>query len=191
MILKNKINKNLDENHYSSIKNILQEANRQQLIAKSRKSDNYKDTSKGKNRFERRIRSKIATTVAEYNQLDMDTFWKKDILIVGIRVQGETSNYIVKIKFHDVLREVQRSIKDHDNILEFRIILQSLIRVFNSGNVFVSCTCPDWHYRQAYFATQNGYTSGNPELRPSNITNPNDSKGAGCKHVNLVIANLD
>ena len=43
--------------------------------------------------------------------------------------------------------------------------------------------------RLAYWATVNGTNAGEPELRPSDETNPNDTKGAGCKHVNLVLNN--
>lgn len=51
--------------------------------------------------------------------------------------------------------------------------------------------CPDFHYRMGYWASKGRYNAGRPEIRPSDSTNPNDSKGAGCKHVMAVIANLD
>ena len=63
--------------------------------------------------------------------------------------------------------------------------------MFNTEDVFVSCTCEDWQYRQAYWATQKNYNSGSPEIRVSDITNPNDTKGSGCKHVMLVLSNMD
>lgn len=43
----------------------------------------------------------------------------------------------------------------------------------------------------AYYSTKGKYNGGRPELRPSKITNPNDTKGAGCKHVLNVLGNLD
>jgi len=55
----------------------------------------------------------------------------------------------------------------------------------------ISCSCPDWKYRQAYYATKQGYNSGQSELRPSNITNPDDKDGAGCKHLMASLGNLD
>ena len=170
---------------------LLLELNRGQLINKSKKSDPYKDQSKGRNRWERRNRSRIATRVDQYNKIDMNDFFKKDELRVGINVNGETSDYVVLIRYNGALREIAEQIKRNNNKLEFKCVLIALQRVFNSGNVFVSCTCPDWKYRQAYHSTRDGYNSGVPEMIASDITNPGDTKGAGCKHVNLVLGNVD
>lgn len=175
----------------SKKKQLLLELNRAQLIDKSKKSDNYKDTSKGRNRWERRNHSKISTKVAQYNKIDMNDLFKNDELKVGIEVAGETDNYTVLIRYNGVLKEIQDQIKRNNNKLEFKCILIALQRVFNAGNVFVSCSCPDWKYRQAFHASKGGYNSGAVELRASDITNPKDSKGAGCKHVNLVLGNVD
>lgn len=49
--------------------------------------------------------------------------------------------------------------------------------------------CPDFKYRMAYWDTKNDSITGAQELRPSDITNPNDTKGPGCKHIMLVLAN--
>lgn len=181
---------NLEESNQLN-EQLLLELNRGQLINKSKASDNYKDTSKGRNRWERRNKSKIATRVDQYNKIDMNSFFKNDELKVGINVHGETSDYIVAIRYNGVLKEIAEQIKRNNNKLEFKCILIALQRVFNQGNVFVSCSCPDWKYRQAYHATRGGYNSGAPEIRASDITNPRDSKGAGCKHVNLVLGNID
>ena len=170
---------------------LLLELNRNQLIQKSKRSDNYKDTSLGRNRWERRNHSKISTRVDQYNKINMNDFFKKDVLRVGINVKGETDDYVVTIRFNHALRAIADEIKRNNSKLEFKCILVALQRTFNNGNVFVSCTCPDWKYRQSYQATKGGYNSGDPEMIPADMTNPHDSKGAGCKHVNLVIGNID
>ena len=183
---------NINENYKSKLtEDLLLEMNRNQLIQKSKSSDNYKDTSKGRNRWERRNRSKIATRVDQYNKIDMNDFFKNDILKVGINVHGETDDYVVTIRYNGVLREIQNQIRLNNNKLEFKCVFIALQKVFNSGDVFVSCSCFDRKYRQAYNATRGGYNSGEPEIRVSDITNPHDSKGAGCKHVNLVLGNID
>ena len=173
---------------------LLLEKTRNQLIDKSKKSDNYskKNQGKGRNRWERRVHSRIANTVRDYNKIDMDAFFKADILDFIIKVQGETNDYEVQITFEEALREIAEQIKRNNNKLEFKCVLRGLISAFNRGNVYVSCTCPDWKYRQAYWSTRGQYNSGMPQ--PDNgkaIANPNDTKGAGCKHVNLCLANLD
>lgn len=171
-------------------KNLL-EASRQQLLTKTKSSDNYKDTSKGRNRYERRTRSKVASTVAQYNRIDMNELFKNDVLIVGIEVYGETSNYITTVKFEDVWEEVRRQVKSNNDKFDFRILLRSLLTVINKGDVYLNCTCGDFIYRQAYYATKDGYKEGEAQFIPSDITNPNDTKGGGCKHCALVLSNLD
>lgn len=169
----------------------LTEATRNDLINKSKKSDNYKDQSKGRNRWERRNHSRIVTSVQQYNKIDMNSFFKQDELLVGIEVIGETDNYVVSLKYYGVLKEIANQIKLNNDKLEFKCIMIALQRMFNADNVFIHCTCADFKYRQAYYASKDGYNAGPVELRPSNVTNPNDTKGGGCKHVNLVIGNVN
>jgi hypothetical protein len=171
---------------------ILLEKTRQDLLAKSRNADNYKDTSKGKNRYERRLKSQISATVKDYDSIDMDTFFKKDVLKMGIPVIGETDVYLVTITFNGALRVLQSEVKANHNTLDFKTMLRSFLRVFNDGNVYVSCSCPDFKFTQAYWATQNGYNSGTPQNdNGMRIRNANDTKGGGCKHILLVLSNLD
>ena len=190
--------KSIDNKNPTSSNNIneslLLEKNRQELINKSRESDNY--TSKGRegeNRYTRRLRSQIANSVRDYNRIDMDAFWKGDILDFDVRVHGETDDYVVSLDFSNILRRLQQEVSANKNKLEFKCVLRALVGAFNSdSDLLVSCTCPDWKYRQAYWATKGKYNSGEPQ--PSNgmaIANPNDTKGGGCKHVNLVLSNLD
>lgn len=317
----------------------LQEATRSQLINKSRNAGPYKDQSKGRNRYARRVYSRQANTVSQYNKIDMNTFFKEDRLKIGIPVIGETRDYIVNMEFNGVLEDIQKRIKNNNNKLEFKVIYQALMSKFNSGDVYIGCNClhpdtkiklldgttrtieqmkidfdkgeklwvysvdekgefkpgevtnviisgeaedfikitldndyeilttpehlymlrdgtyleaeklkegfslmpldsthkdgsnlyikvkkvekiklsktpvydisikdfpnflveggvilhncPDNRYRFAYFQTINDYRSGEPETRPSDITNPTDNKGAGCKHILLVLSNLN
>lgn len=172
---------------------LLLEKTRQQLIDKSKASDKYKAKDRaGENRWTRRNKSHIANTVRDYNKIDMDAFFKADILDFVVNVRGETNDYQVIITFENALRSIKDNIKRNNGKLEFKCILRALIEAFNRGDVYVHCSCPDFTYRQAYWATRGGYNSGTPQ--PSNgkmIANPNDTKGAGCKHVNLVLGNLD
>lgn len=171
---------------------LLLEKTRNQLLTKSKTADNYSknNQSKGKNRYERRKYSRIARSVAQYNEISMDDLFKKDNLQVGIQVQGETDNYIVQLRFEGVIRELAEEVKRNNGKLEFKNIVKAMSKVFNNGDVFINCSCPDYKYRQSYWATKQGYSIV-PELRPSDITNPKDSKGGGCKHILLVLANLD
>ena len=124
---------------------LLLEVSRRDLINKSKKGADYSPNNQGlgKNRWERKKWSRVANSTREFNSIDMNTFFKKDILIVNVPVQGETDNYIVKIKFSGVVAEIQKNVQANNNKLDYRIISQALSKVFNSGDVYEHCSCPD------------------------------------------------
>lgn len=172
----------------------LNEDSRNQLLSKARKGAEYKgDKSKGKNRYERRTKSKMSSSVREYNQLDMNKFFKDDILDLYVKVHGETDDYMVGISFSGVLKLIRDEItKNPDRQVDLRLILQMLKRAFNKEDqVLVKCSCPDWTYRFSYFASVNDIILGPKENRPSDKTNPNDNLGPACKHVILVLSNTN
>lgn len=166
----------------------LQEAKRSELISKSKRGDNYKSRP-GENRYKRRMKSKVSTTVRDYNDIDMNKFFKNDMLSLSIKVHGETDDYLVRITFGHILDEIQRQVEQNNGNFEIKCILRSLVKAFNSDDVYISCSCPDFMFRFSFWATKNNYNSGEPENRPADITNPTDSKGAGCKHIMLVLSN--
>ena len=174
---------------------LLLEKNRQELINKSKSGREYskKNQAKGKNRWERRRYSQVANSVRDYNDINMDAFWKGDILDFKIKIHGETDNYIVSITFERILEELQREVKANNNKLEFKCVLRALLKAFNGEDVYMDCSCPDFKYRFAYHATMDRYNAGKPELRPNRFdwTNKSDDMGAGCKHTNLVLSNTD
>lgn len=170
----------------------LDEATRNQLIAQSRNVGRYKDISRGKTRMERKKYSKVANAVKSYNEINMNDFWKSDILKVSIPVVGETDEYTVTIKLEGVVAELQKNIKNNQNKFEFRTIIQALTKVFNTSDVWVKCTCADFKYRFAHHMIVNNMSVDDSSQDPGpgkGIVNPNDDKGRGCKHVLLVLSN--
>ena len=172
----------------------LNEDKRQELINKSKHADNYvTDQSKGKNRYQRRLHSKILSSVKEFNSIDMNKFFKDNILVVNVNVQGETDNYLVQIKFGGILDEINDQLERvSSDKIDLRVITRALVSAFNSDNVYIHCSCPDWTYRFSYWSRVNDISS-DPSIEQTNngmeIVNPNDTKGRGCKHVLLVISN--
>ena len=172
----------------------LNEDKRQELINKSKHADNYvTDQSKGKNRYQRRLHSKIMNSVQEFNSIDMNKFFKDNILVVNVNVQGETDNYLVQIKFGGILDEINDQLERvSSDKIDLRVITRALVSAFNSDNVYIHCQCPDWTYRFSYWSRVNDISS-DPSIEQTNngmeIVNPNDTKGRGCKHVLLVISN--
>ena len=170
----------------------LDEATRTQLVAQSRNVGKYKDTSRGANRMARKKYSKIANAVKAYNAIDMNKVFKQDILQVNIPVVGETDEYTVIIKIEGVVAEMQKNIKNNGNKMEFRTIIQALTKVFNTTDVYVKCSCPDFKYRFAHWNIIKNVSVDDSSQDPGpgkGIANPNDDKGRGCKHVLLTLSN--
>lgn len=174
--------------------NLLFEDNRNSLIAQSRNAGTYKNQERGKNRFERKKYSKIANAVKNYNQIDMNSLFKQDILQVNIPVVGENDEYIVTIKLEGIVGEMQKNIKNNNNKLEFRTIIQSITKVFNTSDVYIKCSCPDAKYRFAHWNIIKNISTDDSASDPGpgkGIANPNDDMGRGCKHMLLVLSNGD
>lgn len=170
----------------------LDEATRTQLVAQSRNVGQYKDTSRGRNRMERKKFSKIANSVKSYNEINMNDLFKKDLLQVNIPVVGETDEYTVTIKIDGVVAEIQKNIKNNGNKFEYKTVIQALTKVFNTTNVYVRCRCDDFKYRFAHWNIVKNVSVDDSSSDPGpgkGIANPNDDKGRGCKHILLCLSN--
>ena len=185
---RNKLVESLELNNFD----ILLEDSRTTLVGKSRNAGQYKNQAQGKNRFERKRLSKIANAVKAYNKIDMNKLFKEDTLIVNIPVIGETDQYTVTIKMEGVVSEIAKNIKNNNNKLEYKTILQALTKVFNTANIYVKCTCDDYKYRFAHWNIVNNVSVDDTASDPGpgkGIRNPKDDMGRGCKHILLVLAN--
>lgn len=160
----------------------LLEIKRKDLVSKST------STTKGKQRFDKRNKSKIQNTVKAINSIDMDKLFKKGILTVNLPIKGETNDYTVKITFGGFIDLLRDQIKEKATF-DFRDISRAVINGFNQDNVYIHCSCPDFNYRFSYWASRNDFNSGTPEIRPAKITNPDDNIGSACKHILLVLNN--
>lgn len=122
--------------------NKLFEDSRAQLISKGKSGASYAPQNQylGKNRYQRRLHSKVSPSVKQYNEIDMDKFFKQDILDVNIEIRGETDNYFVKIKFGDVLKFIQKEVEKAGKV-DLRCVTRALATSFNSDNVYIFCSC--------------------------------------------------
>lgn len=167
----------------------LNEDTRKTLINKGKKGANYRGTwAKGKNRYQRRVHSRVLNSVKEFNEIDMNKLFKDNVLSVFVKVHGETDDYLVGISFGGFCEILNDQIKDGEEV-SLRHIVKALMIGINKSDVYINCNCPDWAYRQAYWASRDNTIMGQKETRPSNITNPNNTLGSGCKHVLLVLNN--
>lgn len=164
----------------------LNEDSRTKLVARSKQGKREKD---GKTRYEKRLKSHVGTSTQQYNRINMNQLFKNGIVSISVEVKGETDDYLVTISYGGFLDALRDLMKRHNEELDLRIIIKSLIIAFNKEDVYIRCTCPDFYYRFGYWATKNNIISGDVQLIPSDETNPNDDLGPACKHVLLVLSN--
>ena len=104
-------------------------------------------------------------------------------------MDGETDSYLVTISFKGFLDYLHKELAKVDNKLSLRVVIRALLDGINSDDVYMRCSCPDYQYRIAYWASRTDTIVGDKETRPSNITNPNNKLGSGCKHLMLILSN--
>jgi len=169
----------------------LLELKRNQYISDTKKSDEYSldNQDKGKNRFQRRTHSKVSRSTTEYNRIDMNKLFTEGLLDVNILVHGETNDYTVRVTFGGILDHLHKELDRSNNELSRRVLLKALVGAFNSEDIQTKCNCPDATYRQNYWLSKKDAIAGEKEVRPSDETNPEDTKGSGCKHTQVVLTN--
>lgn len=163
----------------------LEEKKRRELVNQSKSGRDY--ASKEGNRFKRRLKCSLPGNSSAYENIDMNKLFKKDILEAKINVVGETDTYEVIISFAEVLEELKKLLKERKTTLKLNIVLRAVIRAFDRNDVYIHCSCPDFQYRFNYWATIDRYNSGDPEMRPTDETNPHGDLGSCCKHGLLVL----
>ena len=174
--------------------NHLIEATRQSLINSSKTAGPYKNQTYGKNRWERKKLSKITDANKAFNKIDMNQLFKQDILLVTLPVIGETASYEVSVKFNGIINEISKNLKANKNFFEFKTVIQAVSKVLNNEDTYIKCNCEDYKYRYKHWNIISKVDIEGTDKDPGpgkGIRNPNDSLGRGCKHVLLVLANLD
>lgn len=169
---------------------VLNELKRSDFISSGKRSDNYTvDQSKGRNRYFRRMHSIVEKSTTKLNRLDMNKLFVDGILDINLDVRGETAVYTVRISFGHFLAELHKEVQQQENKFTLPIVIRALIKAFNTDDVLVRCSCPDFMYRISYNLSMDKGIAGEMETRPSDITNPDDTKGRGCKHIQATLSN--
>lgn len=113
-----------------------------------------------------------------------DLFIQTGTLTVPISV----GDYIVTVHISGIIKRIKDEMeKANVKVPNRQITYAALRKAVDESNMYVNCTCPDFRYRHAYWATMNDYKYGGAETRPAKITNPNN-KGSVCKHISAAIA---
>lgn len=149
----------------------IDEVKRHQLIAQSRNDPRYK----------RRLKCRFLNASKSYDNINMNKLFAEDVLEAVIPVIGETDNYEVIISFSGFLDELRIQLEKRKK-LDTVTIIRALVSAFDKNDVYIHCNCPDHTFRFNFWATIDRYNSGEKEMRPTHITNPDGDKGSTCKH---------
>lgn len=133
-------------------------------------------------RYNRRLRYSTMSTP----EIDEDKLIKADMLVISVKV----GNYMCQLAYSGVIEHLIENVKkDARHSLNRKAVIRAMNEQVDLVDIFVSCTCADFKYRYAYYATRHDYLYGTPETRPAQITNPHDDIGAVCKHLACILAN--
>lgn len=149
----------------------LLEKNRQELL------------SKQKRETPERVNRAGAYSVTSI-EVDSQAFLN-DWLIITTTISGNSRSYTDTIAFKNVfsnLIEIAKNDTTHN--VNGKLIQKSLKLSLDNNDIYIDCTCPDFAFRYAYFATKDKFKWG--KLQPSNgqkIRNPNNDIGCMCKHL--------
>lgn len=154
-------------------------------IRAARKGRPYK-TMPG-NRFQRRVHIRMNGGNATWFDIDMNRLFKVGSFAVKVPVLGETSEYACTISFDEWLPKLKEDIAKTG--FTQLTVKRSLMEMLRFHDLKTRCTCPDFKYRHAYWATVHNEIEGEGEVRPSDITNPKDDLGKLCKHLIFAMNN--
>lgn len=150
----------------------LLEATRKDLLTKNR--------NETPERYSRRM---TYVTTIKPMAVAKDLFIKTGTLTVPINV----GDYVVTVHFSQIMKYIREELdRQHKTLPDRPLVYKALRKAVDVSNVYVNCTCPDFNYRFKYWATKKNYLYGEPETRPSDITNPTN-RGSICKHITAAL----
>lgn len=152
---------------------ILTEADNKDLALKSRQNQQ---------RWQKRVKYQIPN----FRGVDLRQMFENDYFVYTVPI----NNYPVTIAFPGPLtasREVCQGNKTKH--IDSQVVVRALNKAYDKArDVKVNCGCADWNYRFAYWATKYNYKYGEPQNEPADETNPDNSLGATCKHLDLLLS---
>lgn len=157
------------------MKEIKNEVTRKNLVGKTK--------VQSPERYDKRLRY----STMSIPEIDEDKLLNFDRLVITVRV----GNYTDNLAFDGVMQKLIEIVKkDPKHVVNRRAVIRAMNEQVDAvKDVYVRCSCSDFKYRFAYFATKYDYLWGPPENRPSNVTNPKDNIGATCKHLACILSN--
>ena len=156
-------------------KNNLQEVTRWQMINSGRQ--------KSPDRFAKRVNY----SPKDFRTVDFEDLFSEDRFTWRTRVHGE-DNYIVTISFEGAFEYLKYNLssmrgKNRWKRITLNMVAEALSKSLDNEDLYVDCSCPDFKYRFAFWATQADCKYGLQQNTPPKVRNVNNNKGYVCKHL--------
>lgn len=162
-----------NDNHYKAP---LNEVTRWEIIRRSQKESPPRFDKK---KFYR---------AKDFDNVDFQELFENNNFTWSSRV----GDYIVTISFEGAFDILQWQLKpwrgkNRWKRITHKILVDALTKALDREDLYVNCTCPDFIYRFAYWATQSDCKYGAQQNRPPTVRNVKNNKGFVCKHILAVL----
>lgn len=135
-----------------------------------------------------RFQKKNNYRAKDFNNVDFKDLFENNNFTWSSRV----GDYIVTISFEgpfDLLQWQLKSMrgKNRWKRINHKMLVDILTKALDTEDLFIDCTCDDFKYRFAYWATQANCKFGLQQNKAPTVRNVKNNKGYCCKHILAVL----
>ena len=135
-----------------------------------------------------RFQKKNNYRAKDFNNVDFKDLFENNNFTWSSRV----GDYIVTISFEgpfDLLQWQLKSMrgKNRWKRINHKMLVDILTKALDTEDLFIDCTCDDFKYRFAYWATQSNCKFGLQQNKAPTVRNVKNNKGYCCKHILAVL----
>ena len=125
---------------------------------------------------------------SDFNNVNFKELFENNTFTWSSRV----GKYIVTISFEgafDILRWKVKSYSGRNRWkrINHKLLADILSEALDRKDLYFDCSCDDFKYRYAYWATKNKCKYGKQQNRPPTVRNVKNNKGFCCKHILAVL----
>ena len=135
-----------------------------------------------------RFQKKANYKAKDFKNVDFKDLFENNNFTWSSRV----GDYIVTISFEgafDILQYQLKSMrgKNRWKRITHRMLTEALSKALDTEDLYIDCSCPDFVYRFAYWATQADCKYGLQQNTAPKVRNVRNNKGYCCKHILAVL----
>lgn len=124
----------------------------------------------------------------DFNSVDFMELFESDTFTWKSRV----GDYIVTISFEGPFSSLYKEVgswsgKNRWKRIDLKLLTKCLSKALDEDDIYFDCSCPDFVYRFAFWATQADAKYGAQQNRPPRVRNVKNNKGYCCKHILSVL----